>query len=238
MRLNRFLAACGFGSRRAVEALIVGGRVRLNQKPCSDLATQIADGDKVEVDGKAAQLPKAPTCIALNKPAGYLCSRTDPAGKPLVYDLLPPELQALHYVGRLDFLSRGLLLFTDDGALTQALLHPSREVERIYQVLTNTPLAAESLQALRSGLTLEDGLRTLPARVTKLKLGGYELTLKEGKNREIRRMMRSLGHRVRDLLRVAYGPIRLDGLEEGAWRRLTAKEILALRLSCGLSEDD
>jgi len=232
MRLNRFLAAAGFGSRRAVETLILSGRVFLNQRPCLDLATQVKENDEVSVGGKPAHLPGQTTCILLNKPPGYLCSRTDPTDKPLVYALLPPEWRHLHYVGRLDFLSRGLLLFTDDGALTQALLHPSREVERVYQVMTARNLDSEALDSLRQGMTLEDGLRTLPARVRKLKSGAYELTLREGKNREIRRMMRALNHRVLDLCRVAYGPIRLGETEEGAWRTLTGGEILALRASC------
>lgn len=117
MRLNRYLAACGMGSRRAVESLILAGRVEVNGQACSELATQIQETDKVVVDGRQVKLPEAKTCLVLNKPAGYLCSRTDPADKPLVFELLPPKLRHLHYVGRLDFLSRGLLLFSDDGAL-------------------------------------------------------------------------------------------------------------------------
>jgi 23S rRNA pseudouridine2605 synthase len=236
MRLNRYLAACGLGSRRAVEALILAGQVQINGKPCADLATQVEATDAVVVAGKPAQLPGKATCLLLNKPPGYLCSRTDPTDKPLVYALLPKELQTLHYVGRLDFLSRGLLLFTDDGELTQALLHPSREVERVYQVMTDRPLDSADLEALRTGLILEDDLKTLPARVRKLDPGWYELTLKEGKNREIRRMMRFLNHKVRDLCRVQYGPIKLGDLEEGSSRLLSKSEIQSLRRSCGLAE--
>lgn len=234
MRLNRFLAACGFGSRRSVEHLIVTGLVKVNGQPCLELATQVSEADQVTVSGKTAALPAQSTCVLMNKPAGYLCSRTDPADKPLVFELLPVKWRSLHYVGRLDFLSRGALLFTDDGALTQALLHPSREVERVYEVVTDTPLEPQSLASLRTGLTLEDGLRTMPAKVRKLPHGSYELTLREGKNREIRRMMMSLGHRVKDLRRLSYGPIELEDLAEGQCRALTSEEIQSLRLSCGI----
>jgi 23S rRNA pseudouridine2605 synthase len=238
MRLNRYLAACGFGSRRAVESWIREGLVVINGQACLDLGRQVGEVDEVFVDGRKATLPAATTCMALYKPAGYLCSRTDPAGKPLVFSLLPPKWRGLHYVGRLDFLSRGLLLLTDDGILTQALLHPSREVERVYQVSLSQPLAAEDIAALRQGFVLEDGLRTLPARVKHLKTEGeatYELTLREGKNREIRRMMSSFGLRVQDLCRVQYGPIGLDGLAEGEWRILSNDELQLLRHVCGLS---
>jgi 23S rRNA pseudouridine2605 synthase len=235
MRLNRYLAACGMGSRRAVEHLIIAGRVSVNGQICSELATQITSEDKVTVDGKSVALPEAKTCLVLNKPSGYLCSRTDPVDKPLVFELLPPEWQHLHYVGRLDFLSRGLLLFSDDGALTQALLHPSREVERTYHVQLNHPLEREALDALRNGLTLEDGLQTRPAQVRPLRDGFYELILREGKNREIRRMMTALGCRVVDLCRVQYGPIHLGNLKEGQWRRLSDDELQVLQHVCGLA---
>jgi 23S rRNA pseudouridine2605 synthase len=237
MRLNRYLAACGFGSRRAVESWIREGLVVINGKVCLEMGTQVADGDVVSVDGRKAVLPQAHTCVALYKPSGYLCSRTDPAGKPLVFSLLPPKLRTLHYVGRLDFLSRGLLLLTDDGALTQALLHPSRAVERVYEVALNHPLEPAAIEALRRGTVLEDGLETLPAKVRLLKEGLYELTLREGKNREIRRMMADFGHRVQDLCRVQYGPIRLDGMREGDWRLLSTKELQQLREVCGMDAE-
>ncbi len=223
-----------------MESWIREGLVVINGQVCLDLGRQVTEGDAVVVDGRKAILPTATTCLALYKPAGYLCSRTDPAGKPLVFSLLPPKWRALHYVGRLDFLSRGLLLMTDDGILTQALLHPSREVERVYEVTLSQPLAPEDLAALRKGFVLEDGLRTLPARVKHLKSQGeatYELTLREGKNREIRRMMSSFGLRVQDLCRVQYGPIRLDGLAEGEWRILAEEELQLLRHVCGLATD-
>lgn len=128
MRINRYLALCGFGSRRAVEDLIVGGAVKVGGEIVYDLARQIEEGDKVQVLGKSAVPPRTHEYVMLNKPKGYLCSASDPFDRPTIYRLMPEGLRKLHYVGRLDYNSRGLIMLTNDGGLTHSLLHPSREV--------------------------------------------------------------------------------------------------------------
>src|SRR5690606_22976103 len=138
---NRYLALCGFGSRRAVEELVRGGAVTVDGAPVSDLSAQIGEGQKVKVNGKPAVPPREHDYVMLNKPKGYLCSAGDPFDRPTIYRLLPPAYRKLHYVGRLDYNSRGLVLLTNEGGLTHSLLHPSREIPRTYKVWTRKPLA-------------------------------------------------------------------------------------------------
>ena len=227
MRINRYLALCGLGSRRATEDLIRAGRVTVNGEPAA-LGTPVQEGDAVTVDGKAVSPAKAHAYIMLNKPPGYVCSRGDTHGRPTVYDLLPAEHQNLHYVGRLDLDSRGLLFFTSDGDFTLQLTLPSRAVRRVYAVRTRHALTDDDMQALLGGIEVEPGivLACAAAETTKT---GYRLTLTEGKKREIRRLLRALGHQVIDLKRIAFGPVRLGELPEGRWRELDGEEVEALR---------
>lgn len=227
MRINRYLALCGFGSRRAVEDLVRSGQVRVDGKIVTDLAFQVEEGVKVSVAGKTAQPPKEHVYGVLNKPRGYLCSATDPFGRPTIYDLLRSEHSRLHYVGRLDFQSRGLLILTTDGELTQRLLHPSHGVPRTYRVVARSPFHETELQALRDGVEIGEGIqaRAVSARKT---AEGAEIILKEGKNREIRRMLEVLGHKVVDLQRIRFGGLELGDLPEGEFRLLTAAEIARL----------
>lgn len=227
MRINRFLALCGFGSRRAVEDLVRSGQVRVDGTIVTDLAFQVEEGRMVSVGGKAAHPPKEHVYGVLNKPPGYLCSATDPFGRPTIYDLLRSEHSRLHYVGRLDFQSRGLLILTTDGELTQRLLHPSHGVPRTYRVLARSPFHETQLQALRDGVEIGDGV--LAKAVSARKTGeGAEIILKEGKNREIRRMLEVLGHKVVDLQRIRFGGLELGDLPEGEFRLLTPAEIARL----------
>lgn len=227
MRINRYLALCGFGSRRAVENLILAGQVAVNGKPVTDLAFQVEEGQKVAVAGKAAVPPRQHVYGVLNKPPGYLCSATDPYGRPTIYDLLRSEHTRLHYVGRLDYQSRGLLILTTDGELTQRLLHPSHGVPRTYRVLSRTPFREVELQDLRNGVEIGDGV--IAKAVSARKTGdGADIVLKEGKNREIRRMLEVIGHKVVDLQRIKFGGLELGDLPEGEFRLLEDSEVARL----------
>jgi 23S rRNA pseudouridine2605 synthase len=227
MRINRYLALCGFGSRRAVEDLIRGGAVTIGGEVVYDLARQIAEGEKVQVLGKAANPPKEHEYVMLNKPKGYLCSASDPFDRPTIYRLLPAALKKLHYVGRLDYNSRGLILLTNDGGLTHSMLHPSKEIPRTYRVWTRKPLAPADIRKLLAGVDIgfeEDAVAVSVKPVE----DHTEIVLREGKNREIRRMLEVVGYRVVDLQRIRFGSLELGDLPEGGHRRLSVSEISRL----------
>jgi 23S rRNA pseudouridine2605 synthase len=227
MRINRYLALCGLGSRRNVEALIREGAVKVNGETVTDLACRIEEGHQVEVHGRSAKPPQEHEYILFHKPAGYLCSATDPFGRPTIYDILPLEFRKLHYVGRLDFNSRGLIILTNDGGLTHDLLHPSREVPRTYKVWTRKPLEPEELDKLRSGMEIGSGELAIPVSVKPL-VDHFEMVLREGKNREIRRMLEVLGHKVVDLQRIRFGGLSLGDVPEAGFRRLDESEATRL----------
>ena len=233
VRLQRFLARCGLGSRRGAESLITAGRVRVNGRTVTELGTRVdPDRDRVEVDG-AEVTPEAETWIAMNKARGAVTTRDDPRGRRTVYDALPDRFGTLFHVGRLDRQSEGLLLLTNDGATAHRLTHPSFGLRRVYNVRTARPLSDEEFERLCGGVSLEDG-PARPVAASRLpddRRGGsrLRLTLAEGRNREIRRMLEAVGHRVVRLRRVRYGPIRLEGLPPGEWRRLDAAEVAALK---------
>jgi len=227
MRVNRYLALCGLGSRRSVEDLIQFGRITVNGERAV-LGMPVNEGDDVRMDDKPVKPGATHTYILFNKPPGYLCSRGDTHGRPTVYDLLPLEYLNLHYVGRLDMDSRGLLFFTSDGDLTLRLTHPSHAVPRVYAVRTKHPLSDEEIQYLLGGVEVEPGVVFACTAVETTKTG-YRLTLTEGKKREIRRLLHALHHHVIDLKRVAFGPIKLGDVPEGQFRELTPDEIEALK---------
>lgn len=233
MRLQKYLARAGVASRRASEELIRQGRVRVDGEVVTVLGTRIdPDGCTVEVDGSVVELESA-RWIALHKPPGCLCTRGDPEGRPTVYDLIDEEFATLFHVGRLDYMSEGLLLLTNEGAVAERLLHPRNRVPRRYQVTVGGPVARSVGQRLRAGVELEDG----PARIEGLAVmpGGradqvvLELTLREGRNREVRRMMEAVGLTVHALRRVSFGPIELGDLPRGSWRSLDEGELARLR---------
>jgi 23S rRNA pseudouridine2605 synthase len=235
MRLQKFLSRAGVASRRAGEDLIRAGRVRVNGAVVTELGTRVGAGDRVEVDGRRVVL-EAPRWVMLHKPAGHVTTRSDPQGRPTVYDLLPAELAGLYHVGRLDQDSEGLLLLTNEGDVANHLLHPSREVDRVYRVdVVGSPTRA-TLGRLRSGVELEDGVaRAVRAEVI-LRHGSGEraharlrVVIREGRKREVRRIFEALGHPVRRLVRERLGPIALGGLPPGEWRDLTPEEVDALR---------
>jgi len=235
MRLQKYLARAGVASRRASEALIEAGRVRVDGKTVTRQGVLVAPGESlVEVDSRPVVMGPG-RWIMLNKPPGVLCTREDPEGRPTVYDLLGSEHEALFHVGRLDYMSEGLLLLTNEGDVAHALLHPPRGLMRRYEVTLAAPAPPGLPEALRRGVDLEDG----PAKVREARyLGGaspgeavLEVALGEGRNREIRRMMEALGVTIHALRRVAFGPLSLGDLQRGSWRELTESEARGLRES-------
>lgn len=226
MRVHRALARAGVASRRAAEAMIAAGRVTVNGRAATVGETIDPSHDVVAVDGKAVAIEAERVWIALNKPAGVVTTRRDPAGRKTVFDLVPPH-PGLTYVGRLDYLTEGLLLLTTDGAAAHALTHPSREVERTY-VATVHGDAYGAARIARAGVELEDGIarptlvqvRTVPGR----RRYEFEITLTEGRKHEVRRICAALGLEVERLVRTSFGPVHLGSLEPGASRPLSARE--------------
>jgi 23S rRNA pseudouridine2605 synthase len=227
MRLAKFLATAGVASRRAAEALVRDHRVSVNGATVTDPAHDVSDDDAVAVDGDPVRAPATRLVYAVNKPAGVISTASDPQGRPTVVSLVPSPVR-LYPVGRLDIDTTGLILLTNDGELAYRLTHPSYEVPRTYRaVVQRPPVRDRTLRALRAGIDLEDG-RTSPARVRRLAPDTLELTIHEGRKRQVKRMCEAVGHPVRRLSRVAFGPLELGDLAPGAHRRLTQTEIEAL----------
>ena len=229
MRLAKFLSGAGVASRRAAEEIVRAGRVTVNGATVVDPARDVGEHDAVIVDGEAVSPPAEREVYALNKPAGVVSTARDPQRRPTVVSLVPSPVR-LYPVGRLDIDTTGLILLTNDGELAHRLTHPSFEVPRTYRaVVASPPVRDTAVRALRRGVELEDG-RTAPARVRRL--GRHrevlELTVHEGRNRQVKRMCEAVGHPVISLQRVAFGPLELAGLAPGAHRRLTDAEVDAL----------
>jgi 23S rRNA pseudouridine2605 synthase len=232
VRLQKFLSQAGIASRRHSETLITAGRVSVNGTVVTELGTRVhPDRDDVCVDGSRVR-PAAVQWYALHKPRGYLTTRSDPEGRPTLYQLLPERMHALFYVGRLDYDSEGLVLLTNDGDTAHRMLHPSFGVERVYEADLDRKAEAGLAQRLMAGVELEDG----PARAERAEQTApkkVQVTLTEGRRREVRRMFTAVGHDVLRLRRLRYGPVELGDLEEGAWRPLTVAELKALRRLAG-----
>jgi 23S rRNA pseudouridine2605 synthase len=230
-RLNKFLAHAGVGSRRHCEELILRGRVSVAGRVIRQLGTRVEADAEVCVDGQPLHGEKLVYWL-VNKPRGYLCTNHDPAGRPLAVDLVPHVSQRVYTVGRLDEDSEGLLLLTNDGDLANRLMHPRFGVEKTYLVQVAGHPDREDLQQLLKGVWLSDG-HVRARNVKRLKSQGestwLQIVLNEGKNREIRRMLARLGHKVMRLRRVAIGSIRLDRLPRGKARRLKIDELERLR---------
>ena len=228
MRLAKYLAHSGVVSRRAAEKLIAAGRVSVDGAVVTDPARDVSSG--VSVDGSPVA-PESREVYVLNKPAGVVSTARDPGGHQTVVDLVPSGLR-LYPVGRLDQDSTGLILLTNDGELANRLMHPRYEVPKTYRAVVTSAVDEAALRQLRAGVELEDGV-TLPASVRRLSPTRFEITIREGRNRQVRRMFEAVGTRVVALERVAFGPLRLGSLEPGAARRLTAAEVERLRAATG-----
>jgi 23S rRNA pseudouridine2605 synthase len=231
MRLNRYLALCGLGSRRACEEIILAGGVRINGRAVRELAVTVQPGDTVVALGRVVR-PEEERYVVLHKPPGVLSSRASQGGKRTVYDLLPREVVTLPHVGRLDAESEGLLLLSNDGALAQALTHPSRHMEKEYDVVLDRTFDLKLIPKLLKGIYLEEG-RAKAAHVNVEGANKVQVVLTQGINRQIRRMVAALGYKVKRLTRTRLGPLRLGRLPRGSWRELTAREVESLRRAAG-----
>jgi 23S rRNA pseudouridine2605 synthase len=227
MRLAKHLAHAGVASRRAAEVLIAEGRVTIEGDVVRDPARDVTGEEAIAVDGEAVRAPRQRVVYALHKPPGVVSTARDTHGRRTVVDMVPSS-QRLYPVGRLDADTTGLILLTNDGDLAHALTHPRFEVPRTYRARVEGRPGERALQALRSGVELDDG-RTAPARVRLVGAHELELTIHEGRKRQVRRMCEAVGHRVVALRRIAFGPLRLGDLGAGHHRRLTAAEVARLR---------
>lgn len=237
MRLNRYLAAAGLGSRRACEGIITSGRVSINGRPCVELATTVQAEDSVKVDGRLVEVQR-PVYVLLNKPTGFLSTRTDPRQRDTVFDLLPEDFPRVFHVGRLDKDSEGLLLLTNDGEFALRLTHPRHKVEKEYEVVLDRPFDMALGEKLRQGVFIKvdaDQEGQPPQRVRAAAQGVYKLAnnklkviLRQGLKRQIRLMFLAVGYEVKRLERVRQGTLKLGNLRPGEWRYLTDREVAGL----------
>lgn len=234
-RIAKFLARAGIASRRASEEIVAAGRVSVNGVPVLEPGTKVVVGvDEVRLDGKLVQPPTGLVYLMLNKPMGVMTTLDDPQGRPTVADFIPPGMPRLFPVGRLDYTTTGLLLLTNDGELAHLMMHPRHHVPKRYHAVVDGIPDAGDLTMLRTGVLLDDGV-TSPAGAELVEVrertAAVELTLREGRKRQVRRMLSAVGHPVIALSRIAYGPLPLSDLAEGAVRLLGPAEVEALRAS-------
>ncbi|HKG12169.1 MAG TPA: pseudouridine synthase [Pyrinomonadaceae bacterium] len=236
-RLQKLIAAAGLASRRHAEELIEAGEVTVNGEVVRELGTKADPArDHIKVRGRLINPlleSREKTYVLLNKPRGYLTALSDPEGRPLVSELVPQSLGRLHPVGRLDFNTEGLLILTNDGELTNYVTSARNHVEKVYEVKVKGVPPEEQIERLRRGVRLEDGARTAPARIVKTDEtktnAWYEVTLREGRNQQIRRMFDLVSHSVIKLRRVRIGPVTAEGILIGQWRHLTPVEVKRLK---------
>ncbi len=240
LRLQRVLAGAGFGSRRQCEDLIEDGRVHIDGEVVDKLGTTVDPSiHKILVDGQPLRKQKV-VYYAVNKPVGVVTTNRDPQGRPRVVDLVPPD-ERVFPVGRLDLSSEGLILLTNDGELSQKLTHPSIGVKKIYRVVVAGKVENETMRKMREGIYIAEGfVKVDGAKLLKAKARSteMEITLREGKNREIRRILARLGHKVQQLRRIAVGPLKLGDIPPGAYRMLRREEIDKLWASIDAAEKE
>jgi 23S rRNA pseudouridine2605 synthase len=229
-RLQKILARAGFASRRAAERLMLEGRVTVNGEAARELGTRAdPERDDVRVDGVRVRAPRGPVYLVLNKPRGVVATRSDPEGRPTVMGLVPP-VAGLFPVGRLDVTTEGLIFLTNDGAFAERVSHPRYEVPRVYHARVHGVPDPETLARLRRGVRVDGDFMAVD-RVSLLEAGNnawVELTLHEGKQHEVKRLLEAVGHPVSKLRRVAFGPVTVKGLEPGRFRTLSKEEVAGL----------
>jgi len=227
LRLNRFLAAAGVASRRQCDELIKTGRVTVNGKLCIDFSLQPGERDHVKVDGKLVHVD-LPVTIILHKPGGFVSTKSDPHARDTIFDLLPGKFPRLFSVGRLDAQSEGLLILTNDGELAQRLTHPRYKIDKEYEVTLDRHWDPALTSKLSRGIFL-DGQRAQIARLHSITPTRLRVALRQGINRQIRRMFEQVGYEVKSLMRIRIGNLRLGDLPRGHWRALTKRELKMLR---------
>lgn len=228
MRINKYLAGCGITGRRGADKLVAEGKVKVNGKTITEMGFSIDEfNDSVTVDGKKVKYKRRDYYIMLHKPKGYVCTAKDEFGRKTVFDLIDIKTR-LFTIGRLDYDTEGLLLLTTNGDVAQKITHPSSEITKTYVVKIEGEITESELQKLRSGVFI-DGIKTAPAKAKLLeadeKMSKIELVITEGKNRQVRKMLESIGKIIIFLKRTAEGDIRLGGLSRGKYRHLNDKEI-------------
>ncbi len=232
IRLQKYLAEAGVASRRKCEELIAMGRIEVNGQVVTVPGTKITGKEVITVDGREIIQEQKKVYILLNKPVGYISTSKDQFSRKTVLDLVETVKERIYPVGRLDYDTSGLIILTNDGELANKLTHPKHEMQKVYRVMIEGNLNEEEINSIKTGVIIED-YTTAPANIriveTNKKDSIVELTIHEGKNRQIRKMFETLEHIVLRLKRVAIGPIAIDGLEEGKWRYLSKKEIETLK---------
>jgi len=222
IRLNKYLASSGIGSRRGCDTLVQQGEVIVNGDVCLNPGYRVQPGDSVRASGKRIE-PLLVQSIVLHKPPGLVCSRSDENGRATIYELLPPKMHHLMHVGRLDLDSEGLLILSNDGELSQALTHPKHSIEKVYHVTVQNAFENSILSQIKKGVHTEVG-KARASSVKRLSSRRMEMTLKTGLKRQIRYMVQAVGHRVKRLVRIRIGDLNLDNLTPGKWRALEAIE--------------
>ncbi|NLM11861.1 MAG: rRNA pseudouridine synthase [Clostridiaceae bacterium] len=231
IRLQKYLAQCGIASRRKAEEYIRNGRVRVNGQVVTQMGVKVSPKARVEVDGKPVKPEKKKVYILLHKPKGYVTTVSDPEGRQTVLDLVQEVKERVYPVGRLDYDSSGLLLLTNDGDFANLLMHPKHEILKVYIVTVKGKPSEKAIEKLRNGIRIDNYI-TAPAFVKVLNIyenkTKLEITIHEGRNRQIRKMCEKIGHPVIRLKRVAFGKLELGSLKPGEWRFLTEKEVKQL----------
>lgn len=232
MRINKYIAQAGVASRRKAEELILNGNVKINGATVRELATDVCEGDVVEVNGRRLEPQRKLVYYMLNKPVGYVTTLSDEKGRPTVTELLTDVNERVFPVGRLDYNTSGLLLMTNDGELANKLMHPKHEVYKTYRATVNGVLSQERLYRLRNGVDI-GGFVTSKAYVKIIRQAKaqtvVEIQIREGKNRQVRKMFAAVGNKVITLQRIAVGELHIGRLMEGHYRRLTRQEIEYLK---------
>lgn len=222
VRLNKYLASCGVGSRRSCDAMVLAGDVVVNGQSCLTPAYRVQPGDQIRADGKRIE-PLAVQSIVIHKPPGLVCTRRDERQRDTIYNLLPGRMQHLMHVGRLDRESEGLLILSNDGELSQALTHPKHKIQKLYHVTLDTSFDNEILEKLEKGVYIEEG-KAKAHSVKRLSSRRIEVILTTGMKRQIRYMIQAVHHRVKRLVRLKIGHLELGNLRPGKWRILTEQE--------------
>lgn len=232
VRLQKYLAEAGVASRRKCEELIAQGKIEVNGQIVTVPGTKINGSEIIKVDGREIRQEQRKVYVLLNKPAGYISTAKDQFSRKTVLDLVSTVKERIYPVGRLDYDTSGLIMLTNDGELANQLTHPKHEMQKVYRVMIEGTMSEEEMATIKTGVTIED-YKTAPANVkiidTSKKDSIIELSIHEGKNRQIRKMFDALGHTVLRLKRIAIGPLTIEGLEEGKWRYLSKKEIEVMK---------